>query len=82
MDDAHLAEHCFHSLWSVEIDKYTHSSLFNSIVAELVHLFPEYTVLHDANEEVPHSLTPPELLSFIDQVAVSERLKEIVDSSP
>ena len=25
MDDAHLAEHCLHSLWSVEIDCYTHS---------------------------------------------------------
>ena len=35
MDDAHLAEHCLHSLYSVEIDKYQHDALFTSLMTEL-----------------------------------------------
>jgi len=82
MDDAHLAEHCLHSLWSVEIDRYEHDNLFKALIAELVNRFPEYTVLHDALDDNPSLTTPPELLSFIDQVSIANRLKEIVDTSP
>ncbi len=35
MDDAHLAEHCLHSLYSVEINKYSHKYLFQTLIAEL-----------------------------------------------
>jgi len=82
MDDAHLAEHCLHSLWSVEIDRPKHNNLFKALITELVNRFPEYTVLHDALDENPSPTTPPELLSFIDQVGIASRLKEIVDTSP
>ena len=81
MDDAHLAEHCLHSLWSVEIDRYKHKNLFKDLVTELMNRFPEYTVLYDAIDDNSSSITPPELLSFIDQVNISSRLKEIIDSS-
>ncbi len=64
MDDAHLAEHCLHSLWSVDINRHEHESLFKSLVTELVNYFPEYTVLHDALNVDPPSMTPPELMSF------------------
>ena len=81
MDDAHLAEHCLHSLYSVEISKVDHKELFSEVVNELIRKFPEYTVLHDAIDENAPQNTPPELLSFIDQISISSRLKEIVDSS-
>ena len=82
MDDAHLSEHCLHSLWSVEIDRYKHNNLFKALVTELVTRFPEYTVLQDALDDNASPTTPPELLSFIDQVSISRRFKEIVDTSP
>jgi hypothetical protein len=82
MDDAHLAEHCLHSLYSVEIDRYEHNNLFKALVTELVNRFPEYKVLQDALDDNPSPTTPPELLSFIDQVSIAQRLKEIIDVSP
>jgi hypothetical protein len=82
MDDAHLAEHCLHSLWSVEIERHGHKNLFNDLARELLSRFPEYTILHDALDENAAPTTPPELLSFIDQVAIANRFKEIIDASP
>ena len=32
MDDAHLAEHCLHSLFSVQISAHLHDSLFKTLV--------------------------------------------------
>ncbi|HUJ09385.1 MAG TPA: helicase C-terminal domain-containing protein [Verrucomicrobiae bacterium] len=82
MDDAHLAEHCLHSLYSVEIDRYRHSSLFESVVRELAIRLPESRALQDALDVNAPPTTPPELLSFIDQVAFADRLREIIDASP
>jgi len=82
MDDAHLAEHCLHSLFSVEIDRRAHESLFKTLVTELNERFPEYSVLTDALTDEAPPICPPELLSFIDQVAVADRFREIVDASP
>lgn len=82
MDDAHLAEHCLHSLYSVEIERYAHESLFKDLVTELHARFPENALLADAlADDVPHP-PPPELLSFIDQAAITGRLRDIVDASP
>ncbi len=82
MDDAHLAEYCLHSLYSLEIDYYTHKSLFKSIVTELRERFPEYPILSDAlADDAPRS-TKAELLSFLDQCAIADRLREMIDSSP
>ena len=84
MDDAHLAEHCLHSLYTVEISKYEHKDLFVGLCKELQSRYPEYSVLTDALSGGGSSPFPfpPELLSFIDQVAFSDRLREIVDASP
>jgi hypothetical protein len=83
MDDAHLAEHCLHSLFSVQIGRHLHEALFKTIVSEVQQRFPEYSVLSDALAPSSSSSgTPPELLSFIDQDAIVERLREIVDASP
>jgi len=83
MDDAHLAEHCLHSLYSVEIERHAHESLFKTLITELQERFPEYSVLADAlsDGDVPNP-SPTELLSFIDQAAVANRFREIVDASP
>lgn len=82
MDDAHLAEHCLHSLFSVEITKFSHPELFNTIITTLRDAFPEYAVLSDALSEEPvGNMTPPELLSFFDQTQVADRLRTIIDSS-
>jgi hypothetical protein len=82
MDDAHLAEHCLHSLYSVEIDKFLHENLFKTLITELRERFPEYSVLTDALADDAPPTCPTELLSFIDQVAVADRFREIIDSSP
>ncbi len=82
MDDAHLAEHCLHSLYSVEISKHGHQALFESLVTELRERFPEYSVITDALEDDVPSNSPAELLSFLDQAAVADRIREIIDSSP
>jgi hypothetical protein len=82
MDDAHLAEHCLHSLYSVEINKHDHEALFKSLVTELRERFPEYSVMSDALEDDVPTNSPAELLSFLDQTSVVGRVKEIVDSSP
>lgn len=82
MDDAHLAEHCFHTLWSMEINKHDHSSLFTSLMTEISVRFPEYSVVQDALVESESNYNPPELFSFIDQLEISNRLREIIDASP
>ncbi|MCK5020735.1 MAG: DEAD/DEAH box helicase family protein, partial [Candidatus Peribacteraceae bacterium] len=82
MDDAHLAEHCLHSLWSIEIDHYAHASLFTDLITELINKFPEYRILHDAIDANALSSSPPEPLSFIDQWHVADRVREIIDTSP
>ncbi|MCY3820116.1 MAG: DEAD/DEAH box helicase family protein [Gammaproteobacteria bacterium] len=82
MDDAHLAEHCLHSLYSVEIDKHQHSALFDSLMTELGARYPEYGVIADALAPDTPSISSAELLSFLDHVAVADRIREIIDSSP
>lgn len=81
MDDAHLAEHCLHSLWSVEISRKEHQSLFNELVSELYLRFPEYHILSDSVLESHSGSTPTELLSFIDQYHIGRRFREIVEAS-
>ncbi|MYB77618.1 MAG: DEAD/DEAH box helicase, partial [Chloroflexi bacterium] len=81
MDDAHLAEHCLHSLYSVEITRVAHPELFEALVLELHQRFPEYSILADALDLTSEANRPPELLSFIDQAQISSRLEEIIDGS-
>ncbi|MCH8316519.1 MAG: hypothetical protein IIA64_11140 [Planctomycetes bacterium] len=82
MDDAHLMEECLHSLYSVEIEKIDHPDLFRELASELLARFPEYSVLADALDDEAPATKPPELLSFIDQIAVAARFTEIIDASP
>ena len=82
MDDAHLAEHCLHSLFSVEISRSEHKNLFETLVSELAARFPEYAVLQDACDAQKTVSAPTELLSFLDQSLVADRIREIVDASP
>jgi superfamily II DNA or RNA helicase len=56
MDDAHLAEHCLHSLYSVEISQHAHPTLFKLLITELAARFPEYSILADA--AAGHALCP------------------------
>lgn len=81
MDDAHLAEHCLNSLYSMEISQKDHNEIFNKIVQMLISYFPEYKVLHDALDDSAPPFIPPELLTFLDQVAVSETIRNIIDTS-
>ena len=81
MDDAHLAEHCLHSLYSVEIPRLAYPELFEALASELHQRFPEYSVLADALDISVGTSKPPELLSFIDQALISTRIEEIIDGS-
>ena len=82
MDDAHLAEHCLDSLYSVMISRKNHNDLFEQLVQELHMRFPDYAVLADAVADDAPPDTPAELLSFIDHAEFVNRLKEIIDASP
>lgn len=91
MDDAHLAEHCLHSLYSVEINRSDHEELFATLATELATRFPEYPALADAasasksaDKEAKEktSDTSAELLSFISHAEIGSRLVEIIESSP
>ena len=81
MDDAHLAEHCLHSLYSAEINRHSHKSLFNTLITELQARYPEYSVLTDAVAGDVPPTNATELLSFVDQVEVADRIREIIDAS-
>jgi hypothetical protein len=80
MDDAHLAEHCLHSLYSVEITKFQHRELFTSLVTELQAEFPDYGVLRDALSDDALPSSAAELISFIDQGAAANRIREQLDT--
>ena len=82
MDDAHLAEHCMHSLYSVMITRRNHEQLFEQLVAELRDRFPEYAALTAIADDGPPADTSAELLSFVDHETVIGRLTEIINSSP
>ena len=82
MDDAHLAEHCLHSLYSVEITRFAYPELFEALVSDIHQRFPEYSVLADALDPGLESNKPPELLSFIDQTLMLARIQETIDASP
>ena len=82
MDDAHLAEHCLDSLYSIMISRKDHKDLFERLVRELHECFPDYAILADAvADDVPMD-TSSELLSFIDHAKFVDRLKENIDASP
>lgn len=82
MDDAHLAEHCLHSLFSVQVDRFDHPTLFSSVIHELARRFPDYGVIQDALDETAPPVASAELISFLDQDSACARLKEIFDASP
>ena len=81
MDDAHLAEHCLDSLYSVMISRKDHKDLFEQLVRELHLRFPDYAILADAVADDAPPDTSAELLSFIDHAEFVDRLKEIIDAS-
>lgn len=81
MDDAHLAEHCLHSLCSLEINRFEHSSLFAKLVLELSNRFPEYGSLQDARDPSVPSTASTELLSFLDQAQVVSLVRDVIDAS-
>jgi Rad3-related DNA helicase len=79
IDDAHLAEAALDSLFSVEIDRYAHPLLFESLIRDLSQAFPDYATFQDALTDAP-SRAGTELLSFLDQSAFADRLRALVDS--
>ncbi len=82
MDDAHLAEHCLDSLYSIIISRKDHKYLFEQLIRELHDRFPDYAILADAATANAPPNTSTELLSFIDHAEIVERLKENIDASP
>ena len=82
MDDAHLAEQCLDSLYSVMLSRKHHKELFKHIVHELHGHFPDYSILADAVADDAPPTQSAELLSFIDQIKFLDRFNEIIDASP
>lgn len=82
MDDAHLAEHCLHSLYSLEIDRNDQPVLFETLVTELARRFPDYSVLQDSLDPATPPIASADLFSFLDQSEAASRIREIIDASP
>ena len=80
IDDAHLAEGALDSLYSVEVDRFAHPALFDTLVRALAEAFPDYATFQDAADDVP-SRAGTELLSFLDQSAFVDRLRSTVDNA-
>lgn len=80
IDDAHLAEAALDSLFSLDIDRYAHPALYDTLVRALGEAFPDYVTFQDAVADVP-SRAGTELVSFIDQSAFADRLRSIVDNA-
>jgi hypothetical protein len=80
IDDAHLAEAALDSLFSLEIDRYAHPALFETLVRALAEAFPDYATFQDAVADVP-SRAGTELLSFLDQSAFVDRLRSSIDNA-
>jgi hypothetical protein len=67
----------------VQISAHAHEALFKALNSEVAERFPEYAVVTDAlAPETAGFGTPPELLSFLDQDALANRFREIIDASP
>ena len=81
IDDAHLAENCLQNLYSVEIKRHEDNELFLQIAQELRINFSGYSIIDDALDDNTNPTTPPEVISFLDQNAFSNRLLEIVEAS-
>jgi Rad3-related DNA helicase len=80
IDDAHLAESALDSLFSVEIDRYAHQTLFDKLVRELAVAFPDYATFQDAVADAP-ARTGAEMLSFLDQSSFVDRLRSMIDNA-
>lgn len=82
MDDVHLAEQALASMFTMSISLGEHSSLYEGLLKEVAHHCPQYTLVQDIINGTAQPFSPPELLSFADQVALVGRFKEIIDASP
>lgn len=80
VDDAHLAEAALDSLFSLDIDRYAHPAVYNTLVRELAEAFPDYATFQDVVADVP-SRAGTELVSFLDQSAFADRLRSIIDNA-
>jgi hypothetical protein len=80
IDDAHLAEAALDSLYSMEIDRFAHSALYDTMIHALVEAFPDYATFQDAAAGGP-SRAGTELISFLDQSAFADRMRSIIDTA-
>jgi hypothetical protein len=81
IDDAHLAEGALENLFSVQIDRFTHPTLFGMLAGELSARLPDYASLRDAAADEPSGHGGVELMSFLDQDRAAPRLRELVDGA-
>lgn len=80
IDDAHLAESALDSLYSVEIDTYSHPILFRAMATLFADSLPDSSVFRDALLDVP-SRAGTELMSFLDQGMLADRIQWNIDNS-
>lgn len=80
MDDAHLAEHSLQSLYSVLVSRSYHGDLFFALMERIQSRFPYYSVVTDAISGERPLVTSPELMSFIDQIDISDIFRETMDT--
>jgi hypothetical protein len=80
VDDAHLAEGALEGLFAMQIDRYAHPQLFSALVTDLAARLPDYASLEDARSDDPRARAGVELMSYLDQVLVLSRIRELVGS--
>jgi Helicase C-terminal domain len=80
LDDAHLAEGAFDSLYSCVVDRFKHSQLHSRLASDLSARLPDYPTLADASLGLTGT-SGAELISFLDQAPLVSQIREIIDGS-
>lgn len=82
LDDAHLAENAAHGLFSIEINRFDNSVLFQELIDSLASRFPHYTPLSDYQQNNLTPFGPIELINFTDWLDFIPYLESVMGKAP
>jgi len=81
MDDAHLAENAAHSLFSIEVTRFDHSALYETLLQTLADRFPHYARLAEYASGTSAPVGIIELINFTDWCDATADISAIFDKS-
>lgn len=81
LDDAHLAESCLASHYSLAIARHKQRQLFFDLVRAIASRCPQYTVASDILEERPFPTERVDLINFVDVCELEDELTSLIEGS-